>query len=175
MAKDIQVQRDNRNPVERMPEFDRWVDNFFGDRFNSLFNEFPLATRRPVSQIRETDNAYVLTAEVPGIPMNDIDINVSGNVLTIHAEKDSEMQENNQYQQEYRSFHQSFSMPSTVDHEKIEAHCENGVLEVLLPKMEMAKPKKVQIQTGKGGFMNRLFGSGSEKQVSSEQSKSQKH
>ncbi len=175
MAKDIQVQRDNMNPVERMPDLDRWIDNFFGDRFGALFNEFPMTVRRPVSQIRETDNAYVLTAEVPGIPMSEIEINVSGNVLTIHAEKKSEVDQENQYQRDFRSFHQSFSMPTTVDQEKIEAHCENGVLEVLLPKVEMAKPKKVQIQTGKGGFMNRLFGTGSEKQVSSDQSKSQRH
>lgn len=176
MAKDVQVRKDNKslNPMDQFSDFDRMVESFFGDRFGSLFNERPMAMRRPLSQVKETEEAYILSAEVPGIPTKDIDIDINGNILTIHAEHKEDQDfkgDRPGYRREYRSFHQSFSLPTTVDPEKIEAHCEDGVLEVLLPKTELAKPKRIEIQTGKGGLMNRLFGKDSDESSKAEKQK----
>jgi len=165
MSKDIPVKRNNqslsladRNPFS---DFDRMVDRLFGDRFGSLMGEFPIASRRTFGEVKETDKAYILCAEIPGVPKEDITIDVNGNLLTIsaeHREEDGAPNEESGYRREYRTFQQSFSLPSTIDADKIEAHCENGLLEVWLPKVEMAQPKRVEVQSGKGGFLNRIMG-----------------
>jgi HSP20 family protein len=60
------------------------------------------------------------------------------------------------YRRDYHSFQQRFTLPSNVDADKIEAHCENGVLEVLIPKNAKAQPRKIDVQSGKGGLSNKL-------------------
>lgn len=166
MAKNIQVKNENQSssPLERFNEMDRWLDSFFNDRMSSVFGDWSMATRKPLSQVKETQDAYLLLAELPGIPMKDIDIQINGNLLTVHAERKDETteKEGRGFRKEFRSFHQSFTLPTTVDAEKVEAHCEDGVLEILLPKMEMAKSKRIEIQSGKGGFFKRLMGEGSQ-------------
>ena len=177
MAKnEVDVKRDDRNlsvgnMSSMMPEFDRMFDNmvdrFFGTRFNSLLGDWPDMNRRALTNIQENDNAYVLVAEVPGIPKDDIKINISGNLLTVHAEQNEESGSENSeqgYRRQYRSFHQSFTLPTNVDPDKIEASCENGVLEVMLPKTEQSQPKRIEIQSGKGSFLKKLIGKKDESQ-----------
>lgn len=170
--KNIDVRQENR--AEVMPEldqvFDDMVERFFGDRFRPLLGNWPLTNRKAVSHIQETDNAYLLSAEIPGIPKEDIQIDVNGNLLTVRAEhKEQSGSEGSKegFQRQYRSFHQSFALPTTIDANKIEAHCENGVLEIMLPKTEQAQPKKIEIQSGKGGFFKRLLGNKDEENVTS--------
>ena len=159
MKKDVQV----RNSEEQLsnewfPSFDRMVDRMFGDR--SGLSDWPELSRRPLARVQETDKAYVLTAEIPGIPKEDIEISVNGNLLTIRAEHNEEKTEGKEggYQRQYRSFRQSFTLPTTVDANQVEAQCDNGLLEILIPKTERAQAKKVEIHSGKGGFLSRLMG-----------------
>ncbi|HVK60108.1 MAG TPA: Hsp20/alpha crystallin family protein [Bdellovibrionales bacterium] len=152
--KDIQVRRnDDERAVDRALDFDQVVDRFLVNPFASLFGDVPQLSRRPVSQIKETDDSYILRAELPGVPKEDIQIDVNGNLMSIRAEHSEE----GESRSEYRSFQQSFTIPSTVDADRIEANVDNGVLEVLLPKAEVAQAKRIQVQTGKGGFLNRLL------------------
>lgn len=164
MAKDIQVKN------ERTPMNQGGLD-FFEDRLGSLFGEWPMLSRGAGAEIRETDKAYVLSAEVPGIPKDAINVNVSGNMLTIHAEQDEESENTNSgYRRQYRSFHQSFTLPSNVDPDQIEAHCENGLLEVWIPKAGSDQQKKIEVQSGKGGFLSRLMGkAGNDKKSTTDQ------
>lgn len=168
MAKnEVQVRRGDPNrgatPYNPGIDMNRMMERFFSDPFGSWLAEMPTANRRALADIKETENGYILCAEIPGIPKDDVEISVNGNLLTIRAERRQEegKEDSEQgFRRQYRSFHQSFSLPSTVDVEKIEANCENGILEVFLPTTEAAQPRRVEVQSGKGGFLNR---SGSKK------------
>lgn len=175
--RDIEVRRDNRpqgsgSAFDLMPEFDDIVEGFFGPRFNSLLGDWPQVSARNLSDITENDKAYILSVEVPGINKDEIDINVSGNLLTIKAEHNEERSIEGEQQgmrRRFRSYSQSFSLPTTVDSDRLEAHYENGVLEVMLPKTEQAQPKKVAVQSGKGSFIGRIMGKKEENKTGQKQ------
>jgi HSP20 family molecular chaperone IbpA len=150
--KDIQVRGDRSSGLQ----LDNLMQRFLNDPFGSWLTDFPTVTRNNLGTIKETDNAYLLAADIPGIPKEDVKIHVDGNMLTISAQNDQKEDEGGTYRREYHSFQQRFTLPSNVDADKIEAHCENGVLEVLIPKSEKAQPRKIEVQTGKGGFGSRL-------------------
>lgn len=176
--KDVSIKRnDTQNSMlDLAPEFEDLVDRFFGPRFDSMLGQWPLNNTRSMSNIQENDKFYVLTTDVPGIPQEDIEINVNGNLLTVKAERKEEQgakESDRGYRRQYRSFQQSFSMPTTVDADKIEAHYDNGVLELILPKTEQAQPKKIEVQSGKGSFFDRLVGGG--RQTTQDQSSQAKH
>jgi len=163
MAKDIEVKKDNASPrtpsvTDPFNEMNQMMDSFFRNPFSSWMPEVSNFSRRAVSDIKETDKCYLLTAELPGIPKEDIEIDVNGNMLTIRAEHKQEENKEQSYRREYRSFNQSFVLPSTVDASQIEAHCDNGLLEVMLPKTQQAQAKRVEIQSGKGSLSKRLMG-----------------
>lgn len=161
--KDLEVRKEtSQNPTVFNPwtDMNQVMERFFSDPFGSILSEMPAASRRVVTNVKETESGYIVSAEIPGIPADDLDINLHGNMLTVRAEhKEEEGKEGSEkgYRREYRSFQQSFSLPSTVDAEKIEANCENGLLEIFLPKTEAAQPKKVAVQRGNGGFLNKLL------------------
>jgi HSP20 family protein len=166
MATDLEVSRTNpdRRVSAQTPgfsPFDQMIDRFFGDRVGSLFSGFPEIMRAQSTwpNVQELDDAYCLCVDVPGIPKENIELKVAGNMLTIHAEdrKSEESKEGRPQTWRQRTFHQSFTLPTNLDADKIEAHCENGVLEVLIPKMAESKGKKIEIQSGKGGILGKLF------------------
>jgi HSP20 family protein len=104
----------------------------------------------PAVDIFEKDHNLLIRAELPGLKREDIEISMENGVLTLHGERkrESEVDESNAYRLEriYGAFTRSFSLPTTVDSSKIQAVYKDGVLEVTVPKLEAAKPKKVQIQ-----------------------------
>ncbi len=165
--REVQVNKDNHQSafLSTLPDMDRMFDNrverFFGTRFSPLMGNWPDLGRRSMVNVQEDEQHYILSAEIPGIPQEEIDINVNGNILTIRAEhrEESRAEKNDQsYRRQFRSFQQSFTLPNTVNPDHIEAHYQYGVLDILLPKTEQAKPKKIEIQTSRGGVLNRLLG-----------------
>jgi len=100
----------------------------------------------PPVDIFEKGDALVLRAEMPGVDRNDVDVRVENGILMLKGERkhQEEIQEKNAYRMErvYGSFVRSFSLPTTVDASKISARLKDGVLELVLPKAEEAKPKK---------------------------------
>jgi HSP20 family protein len=103
----------------------------------------------PAVDIRETNDAIVVNAELPGIDKKDVKVDVKDGVLTISGERNYEkdVKEENVHRIErsYGSFSRSFSLPSHVDVGKVQAQLEDGVLEVRLPKTETAKPKSIEV------------------------------
>ena len=101
----------------------------------------------------EKEGKFVVKAELPGIKEEDVDVSVADDILTIKGEKktENELKEEDYYccERSYGSFFRSIGLPSNVDAKKIEANYEDGVLEVSLPKVVEAKPKKIQISTKK--------------------------
>ncbi len=104
----------------------------------------------PAVDIRETDDALIVAAELPGIERKDVKVDIKDGVLTISGERkyEKEADEENVHRMErvYGRFSRSFSLPSNVDVDKVEAKLENGVLTVRLPKKETARARSVEIK-----------------------------
>jgi HSP20 family protein len=104
----------------------------------------------PPVDIFERQDQLVLRAEVPGLDREDLDVRIENGVLTLHGERkrEAEINEDNAFRMEriYGAFTRSFSLPTTVDGSKVAAAYKDGVLEVTVPKVEAAKPRKVEIR-----------------------------
>jgi len=125
------------------------------DLFSRVFGEFPLTKRiseewAPRVDVSETKDNYIVKAELPGLEVKDVNVSISGNVLTIKGEKkkeEEEKDEHNHYvERYYGSFQRSFQLPAGMKTDKIEANFEKGVLKVTLPKVEEAKKKEIDIK-----------------------------
>ncbi|PYV91628.1 MAG: molecular chaperone [Acidobacteria bacterium] len=130
------------------------------DRMNRLFDEsvrnvrtgdeaLSSATWSPAVDIYETANEVVVKAELPEVNQSDIDIQVENNTLTLRGERkfDKETKQENFHRIEraYGVFSRSFTLPSTVDQERIKADYKDGILRISLPKREASKPKQIKV------------------------------
>jgi HSP20 family protein len=108
----------------------------------------------PALDISERKDAYVVTVEVPGIKAEDLDITLEDGLLTIQGERrftqESSEQQFHRVERRYGSFRRSITLPAQVQAEQIEASFEDGVLQVIVPKAEEAKPKKISVRSGGG-------------------------
>jgi HSP20 family protein len=106
----------------------------------------------PSVDVIETEDAIKLKAELAGMDPKDISIEVQDNVLTVSGERrfEDEVKEDKYYRIErrYGSFSRSLNLPMTADEDKIQAKYNDGVLEVTVPKAEIAKPKKIAVAIG---------------------------
>jgi len=128
------------------------------DEMDDLFDSFFRGLDRPffgyktwlAIDIAETENEFVVKAEVPGCKADDIDISVHGNTLTISGEKkeEEEKKEKGYYHVErsYGSFRRDLSLGGDINPDEIKASCKDGVLTVTLPKSDKAKPVKVKVK-----------------------------
>lgn len=109
----------------------------------------------PPVDVYETTDGIVLEADLPGMKEKDVDISVEGNTLTIKGErtKENEIEEKNSYRIErsYGTFTRSFSLPPTVDPNRIEATFSDGVLRVTLAKREESKPRQIKVKIQSNG------------------------
>src|ERR1700733_14324413 len=124
----------------------------FQDSINRLFSEDGTKTRpwAPAVDILETENELILKADVPGVDMKDVDIQVENGTLTVKGERKVEKEEKNKgfhrMERSYGSFVRYFTLPDTVDVENVKAGYEAGVLTITPPKKEVAKPKAIKVQ-----------------------------
>lgn len=129
--------------------------------FRSLLSPFPMvrsprwmqeftAEYMPDVDLKETDNEFILSAVIPGMDKNDIDINVSHDRITICGERKSEeIKPEERYhlrQQSYGSFRVSYNLPSDVKSDDVKATYKKGILEVKMPKAEMTHAHKVDVE-----------------------------
>jgi HSP20 family protein len=131
------------------------------ERMNRIFDDFfrtqevgeglPAGAWSPAVDIYETANEVVLKAELPGLSQKDIQLEIKDNTLTLKGErvKEQEVKEENYYRREriYGSFHRAFTLPGTVQQDKIQARYKDGILEVIMPKAEAAKPRQIKVET----------------------------
>lgn len=128
----------------------------FAREFDALFNGFAASAQRPTRafapavDIVEEENAYVLKAEVPGVPANELDVSVHEGVLTLKGERKHEQEENRdgyrRVERSYGSFSRSFVLPEGTAVDGIEAKAENGVLTITVPKVPAPSPRKIEIK-----------------------------
>ena len=126
--------------------------NFWTDPFVDLFENWAIDNRDTGLRVdlAEKDDHYVISAELPGVKAQDLNVSVENDTLTITAEKRDEFEGNEKgvYRRE-RSFgrvSRSFQLGNQVDAEKIDAEYKDGVLTLTLPKVERAKPREVKVK-----------------------------
>lgn len=135
------------DPFQTMREllrFDPFTDlyRFGGERLASTFN--------PSFDVRETADAIVLTADMPGVKEGDLDIQLTNNRLTITGKRESEQEVKGEtyYRAErsWGSFARTFTLPTEIDANKVSADLKNGVLTVQLPRLAAVQPKKISVK-----------------------------
>lgn len=133
------------------------------DRFNRLFNEtfsrafgdeeLSAKSWAPAVDIFENDDNIVLKAELPGIDPKDVEVRVEENTLYLKGERkfEKEVKEDNYHRIErsYGLFARSFSLPGSIDTDKVDAAYKDGVLTLTIPKRGEAKPKAIKINVSK--------------------------
>jgi HSP20 family protein len=149
MANDLMAWRPFREVNRLRSEMDRLWDDYFGSGRRGLQ---PLQPEfAPAVDVKELPEAIVVKAEVPGIDAKEINIAVTGDILTIKGEKKSEREEKEAnyhlVERSYGSFSRAIKLPAVVDLDKIDAKYDQGVLTVTCPKKEAVKPKSIEIKT----------------------------
>jgi HSP20 family protein len=123
----------------------------FEDAISRMLNE-PRGARpwSPSVDIYETENELVLKADLPDVKLEDIEVRVENQTLTLKGERkfeeDQSVRGYHRIERSYGTFTRSFTVPATVDSDKVAAEFKNGVLTVKLPKKEAAKPRQVKIE-----------------------------
>ena len=125
-------------------DFNRFFGRSLGRSVSSVWS--------PSVDVRETENELVMLAELPGLDARDVTVSVERSVLTISGEKKNTIEQGNedaQYhvvERYYGRFERSFRLPQTVSADKIDARLNAGVLTISLPKVEAAKPRKIEVK-----------------------------
>ena len=130
-------------------------DRFLREAFSPVFGAGEASTRTwaPPVDIYENGDNLVLKAELPGINPDDVEIRVEDNTLYLKGERkfEKEVKEQNYHRVErsYGTFTRTFSLPNSVDADKVAANYKDGVLTLTMPKKEEAKPKTIKIEVSK--------------------------
>ncbi len=126
-------------------DFDKVVDKIFGEELEIFERK-----KFPIVDIYEDGENIILKAELPGVKKEDISVNITGDTITISGKKEEEkeVKEKNYYRKERKSgsFTRSFTLPCEIDKENVKATFKNGILEIVLPKVEKEKTKQIEIK-----------------------------
>ena len=142
-------------PFRELSTMQERVNKLFEDAIKSPYRSdegFAVSAWTPVVDIYETEKEIVLKAELPEMQEKEIEIKVEDNNLIISGErrmeKDIKEEIYHRIERSYGSFRRSFTLPQAVDRENIKAAYKDGVLKVVLPKKEEAKPRQIKIDVG---------------------------
>jgi len=139
------------DPFRDMVTLREKMNRLFEDVFTgqSEGKELAASTWAPAVDIFETESDLVMTAEVPGIDEKDIEIKIEDNTLILKGarkfEKETKEENYHRIERSYGSFYRAFTLPNSIDPERIQAEHENGVLKITMPKRTELKPRKVKI------------------------------
>ena len=143
-----------RRPLDTMTSLRR-----LNSVLDEAFNSWPFQSEQngtltsawlPACDVFEDKDAVKIVAEVPGVTPEDVKISLENNVLTIRGEKKQQAEESNErvhrYERTYGVFERAFSLPTSVDAERIAATCAHGILTVTIPKAERARPREIPVK-----------------------------
>jgi HSP20 family protein len=136
------------DPFRIMREMLRW------DPFQELLPSWPAEPRlqafAPAFEVKETKGSYLFKADMPGVKESDIEVTMTGNMLTIAGKREEEKEDkNDRYyscERSYGSFRRSFTLPEGADAEHLHAELSAGVLTIAVPKKPEVQPKKIQVK-----------------------------
>jgi len=150
------ITRNHRDPAGEALNLERRISRLFNEALSGLdwqYRDSVGAAWVPAVDIFEEADSIRIHAEVPGVKPADVKISVEGNVLRISGTKQQSAEERTErvhrYERAYGAFERTFTLPATVDPDKIRASYDNGVLTVTLPKVEKAKPRQIPVELQK--------------------------
>ena len=139
-----------------MPGFENLPSTFnLLDQVLDRFANQPAGSRPwgPAVDIVENDKELLLSADLPGVKLEDVEVKIEDGTLTLSGSRKFENEDNkngyHRIERSYGAFHRAFSLPDSVDATKVAAAFDNGVLKVTLPKKELAQPRTVKVEIGK--------------------------
>jgi HSP20 family protein len=134
------------SPMYELGQIENRIRRLFEEPFDFI-NTPPTYT--PPVEVREFENEFIVTVELPGMKTNEVDIEYQNGVLFIRGEKVEQTEEQKKnllvWERQYGAFQRSFMLPTMVEAEKIVAEFQDGILKVVLPKAESAKGRKINI------------------------------
>ena len=139
------------NPVRPVSRMQNDLDRLFGTPFGAIASWTQPASYAPAVDIYETADALVVTAVVPGLKEENLEISLTGDQFTLRGKLEAETQPENEKrayylnERRYGTFARTFTLPVLVQADTAQAHLENGVLTITLPKSEAARPKAIKI------------------------------
>lgn len=140
----------NRNLNDLQREMDRVFGRFFpSSTERDSDSSSQQAVWAPRTDLVETEDAYRIHLDVPGVSKDELKINYQDNQLTVSGERASNRTDDEEYvrvERAFGPFYRSFTLPRTVNAENIEAAYDNGVLTITVPKTEDVKPRQIEIQ-----------------------------
>jgi HSP20 family protein len=109
----------------------------------------------PTFDVKETKDSYMFKADLPGVKESDLELSLSGNMLTISGQREEEKKDENDryfaYERSYGTFSRSFTLPEGADTEHVRAELKDGVLTIVVPKRAEVQPRRIEVQSsGKG-------------------------
>jgi HSP20 family protein len=137
------------NPMRELMNVHEQLNKVFEEDLRRNSPDLEYGNWAPAVDLREEDSQFVIQADMPGMKKEDIDVNVENNVLTVRGERrfEAEVKKENYHRIEraYGKFARSFTLPARVVTDGIAANYKDGILEVVIPKAEESKPKKIVV------------------------------
>ncbi len=141
-------------PLREFATIQDRMNRLFRDSYGTEGREEALSNTAfaPPVDVYEDEHNVTLKIEVPGIEEKDIDVRIENNTLTVHGERQFEKEEKEEnyrrVERQYGSFTRTFTLPTTVDQESVQADYDKGVLKIKLAKKQEAKPKQIKVNVG---------------------------
>jgi HSP20 family protein len=151
--------QDLRSAQDEMAQMSPRLAHALGLHARQQGNDRAMTTAwAPALDISERKDAYLVTVEVPGVEPEDLDITMEDGLLTIKGERqftsESSEQQFHRVERRYGAFRRSITLPAQVQADHIEATFDNGVLQIVVPKAEEAKPKRIQVRPGSAKILD---------------------
>jgi HSP20 family protein len=145
--------QDLRSAQDEMTQMSPMLAHALGLHARQQGNDRAMTTAwAPALDISERKDAYLVTVELPGVEPDDFQITMEDGLLTIQGERqftqESSEQQFHRVERRYGAFRRAITLPAQVQADQIEASFDNGVLEIVVPKAEEAKPKRIQVRPG---------------------------
>ena len=144
--------QDLRSAQDEMPQMSPMLAHALGLHARQQGDRARSTAWAPALDISERKDAYLVMVELPGVEPDDLQITMEEGLLTIQGERqfdqESSEQQFHRVERRYGAFRRSITLPAQVQADQIEATFDNGVLEIVVPKAEEAKPKRIQVRPG---------------------------
>lgn len=138
------------DPFEMMRQMMSWDP--FAELSRSFTGGAGFSNFNPSFELKETKDAFVFKADLPGVKEDDLEVSLTGNRLTVSGKRDEEVRQEDDryfaYERSFGAFSRSFTLPSGADADHVDADLKSGVLTLVVPKKPEAQPKRIQLKSG---------------------------
>ena len=144
--------RTSRDPFRELSTLQREVDRAFRDAFGGSSSPATAGAWAPALDVEETEDGFTLHIELPGVAPEDVEVSLEENVLTIAGERhfydNRETDGFRRVERSFGRFHRAVRLPDRVDPDSVTATHKDGLLTIVVPKAEEAKPRRIEVRNG---------------------------